>query len=478
MTRIQSLLLALSIFINPIITLADPIKVHPANPRYFIHDGQTVYLIGHQISLDLQDPKSCEKPFNWQNHLNWMKQRNINYVRNWTWWSMGSNADKNPNCTRFPLMYKRTGPGNAIDGKPKFNLERFEQAFFDRMRTRVMQAEAKEVYISIMLFEVYSFYRSNSQSVNESRWGGNPFRGANNVNGVNALDEDNKGCDFFYTSNAKIRNLQKAYVKKVIDTLNEFDNVIYEIANELYAPNFQNDMANYIKSHEASKPKQHLVYLSHGGRSSSCSWKAMTESQVINSPADIYAPSHNWNGFPNNPPMSAGTKPAVWDVDHIFGDHWEDPKWAWTAFTRGYHFCLYDNEIWESTQIPTSAYERMRYNMGAILNYANAAINLAAMNPRNDLSSTGFCLANPGMEYIIYQPGSSSFTIKGLSDNTEYSYQWFNTDSYSEQGTGTITTSGSSRSFSPPFSKAVLVLKYGSGIAPDTIPRNHDRRKP
>ena len=116
--------------------------------------------------------------------------------------------------------------------------------------------------------------------------------------------------------------------------------------------------------------------------------------------------------------------------------------------------------------------------MGAILNYANAAINLAAMNPRNDLSSTGFCLANPGMEYIIYQPGSSSFTIKGLSDNTEYSYQWFNTDSYSEQGTGTITTSGSSRSFSPPFSKAVLVLKYGSGIAPDTIPRNHDRRKP
>ena len=45
-----------------------------------------------------------------------------------------------------PLMYKRTGPGLALDGKPKFDVTEFEQAYFDRLRERVRRLDGVLVW--------------------------------------------------------------------------------------------------------------------------------------------------------------------------------------------------------------------------------------------------------------------------------------------------------------------------------------------
>src|SRR3979411_169187 len=39
-----------------------------------------------------------------------------------------------------PQPWLRTGPGLAKDGKPKFDLSKFDPAFFDRLRERVIAA--------------------------------------------------------------------------------------------------------------------------------------------------------------------------------------------------------------------------------------------------------------------------------------------------------------------------------------------------
>jgi hypothetical protein len=39
--------------------------------------------------------------------------------------------------------------------------------------------------------------------------------------------------------------------------------------------------------------------------------------------------------------------------------------------------------------------------MGSTLTYANRMI-LVDMTPQPSLSSTGYCLANPGAEYLVY----------------------------------------------------------------------------
>ena len=36
-----------------------------------------------------------------------------------------------------PMPYRRTGPGLALDGQPKFDLDKWDPAYFERVRARV-----------------------------------------------------------------------------------------------------------------------------------------------------------------------------------------------------------------------------------------------------------------------------------------------------------------------------------------------------
>jgi hypothetical protein len=104
-------------------------------------------------------------------------------------------------------------------------------------------------------------------------------------------------------------------------------------------------------------------------------------------------------------------------------------------------------------------WDNLRNNMGTIVSYANT-MNLAAMTPQPSLSSTGYCLAKAGAEYLVYEPGSSgSFTVSVTP--ATYAFEWFNPSSGSVTSTGTITVSApGNQSFTMPFSgDGVLYLK-------------------
>ena len=55
--------------------------------------------------------------------------------------------------------------------------------------------------------------------------------------------------------------LQEAYVRHVVDTVNDLDNVLYEISNEAadYSTAWQYHMIRLIHDYERAKPKQHPV---------------------------------------------------------------------------------------------------------------------------------------------------------------------------------------------------------------------------
>ena len=44
------------------------------------------------------------------------------------------------------------GPGTATDGGPKFDLAKFDQAYFDRLRARVQALNAAGIYAGVYLF--------------------------------------------------------------------------------------------------------------------------------------------------------------------------------------------------------------------------------------------------------------------------------------------------------------------------------------
>src|SRR5216683_6591573 len=69
------------------------------------------------------------------------------------------------------------------------------------------------------------------------------------------------GTSFHTLADPTIVGYQEDYVRKVVDTVNDLDNVLFEICNECNknSTEWQDHMINFIKAYEATKPKQHPV---------------------------------------------------------------------------------------------------------------------------------------------------------------------------------------------------------------------------
>src|SRR4029453_15131006 len=139
---------------------------------------------------------------------------------------------------------------------------------------------------------------------NPGPWKGHPFNVKNNINGINGdLDDDGLGREFHTLQIPAITRLQEAYVKKVVETVNDLDNVLYEIANETgISKAWQYHMINVIKAYERDKPKQHPVGMTVG-------WPVLEvdNATLFASPADWISPNAI-GGYRDNPPAADGRK--------------------------------------------------------------------------------------------------------------------------------------------------------------------------
>lgn len=433
------------IFTSETYAIDGPLRVSTANPRYFTdNSGKAIYMTGSHTWDNLVDMISPTNPtaFNFTNYLNFLQANNHNFIRLWAWEltksTYGSGVSYLQDITVSPHPWVRSGPGTALDGLPKFNLNQLNQTYFDRMRQRVIAAGARGIYASVMLFEGHGM----RFSWGPWNWSGHPFHPSNNVNGI-----DGQHLKVHSLDNPAVTALQDAYVRKVIDTVNDLDNVLYEIANEDAGGTlaWQTHMISLIKSYEQNKPKKHPVGMTFRVAPES------TNTELFNSNADWISPNE-YGGYKDNPPAATGNKVIISDTDHLWGIG-GNVDWVWKSFLRGLNPIFMDSmivEIWSQGIIKA---------MGNTLTYANK-MNLVSMTPQGNLSSTGYVLASVGNEYLVYQPGTGGFTVS-LSSGT-YTYEWFNVGTRSIAVTGQITASGST-AFTPPFSgPAVLYLKRTS----------------
>jgi len=379
------------------------LRVLKANPRYFTDgSGKAVYLGGHQIFVDVQDnsfnkefTKDMSRPedpsrkarlLDWGRYLDFVDSLGFNYVRGWIIWSTGSGKAASPHRVAYPMPFRRTGPGNANDGGLKFDLSRFDEAFFRRLHDRARDLQKRGVYLSVMLFELYGFL--DGEEVEGQRlWDGNLFNSANNINGLDIDRNHNRlGEEFFSLDDPKVVKIQKAYLEKMVDTLNDLNNILWEICNEPPAGTiaWQYEMLKHLRAYEARKPRQHLILLSPGGWKPG-GWSTTPEREILESPADCIATSGGWIDK-NNPRVYRPAKPVLFDLDHVAPGNC-DPALIWKAFTRGYHFSLYDHPF-EQPQNESHAWQVARENIRLTRLLATRVQNMAQMAPREDLAST------------------------------------------------------------------------------------------
>ncbi len=136
-----------------------PLRVHPGNPRYFADtSGKAILLAGSHTWATLQEagPVDPPDPFDWQGWLEFMVDHDHNFMRLWTWENAKWGSWWDGDYYFTPIAWARTGPGLARDGKPRFDLTRFDEDWFGRLRSRVIDLRERGIYTAVMLFQGWS----------------------------------------------------------------------------------------------------------------------------------------------------------------------------------------------------------------------------------------------------------------------------------------------------------------------------------
>jgi len=274
-------------------------------------------------------------------------------------------------------------------------------------------------------------------------------------------------------SNA-ITGIQDAFVKKLIDTLNDLPNVLWIVSQEAPPGSewWNNHLISLTRAYEAAKPLQHPI-----GFGVLADNKDLT---ILNSDADWIAPAARIS-----PTRSCGSghpacKVNINDSDHSYFGMWNDSAQAnrnyfWINFTQGNQTLFMDPYVVfyprENRNLcaspghgigstPDPRWDNARATMGYIRGYAER-LNLSAMVPRGDLSSTKKALASTDShhpEFVVYAPSGGSFTVNLSHVSGSLEVEWMN-PATGVRISGAPVSGRSTRTFTPPFGgDAVLYL--------------------
>jgi hypothetical protein len=476
-----------------------PLVVSKANPRYFAvaSDERVVYLTGSHIWNNFHDglgpgPACADAPEqnDYDAYLAFLTDHGHNFIRLWRWEHFRSQAAGGGfHLCMTPQPWPRTGPGTATDGKPKFDLTRFDDAYFGRLREHVIAAGRQGIYVGVMLFDGWAMHLSPPPDNVE----GHPFHAANNINEIaitSIVDYQVLPLD------RSVQEIQQAYIRMVVDTVEDLPNVLYEVANESSGADadavslpdgstiptpvgdsteWQYWVIDVVKRHERQRGYQeHPIGMTMQ--------YPVPHQSAVNEP--LFASAAEWisPGFDEetfdpgaftsgrwfvDPPANDGTKIVITDTDH-YAPGMGDALWAWKSFLRGHHPILMDFGIIDvvhpldpSLGVPPSeAFEPARLAMGDTLRLTER-IPLGDMEPRGDLSSTGYALVDPGTEYVVLDPGDTTgpFTVTLVAGT--YEVEWFGVDARETKRADPIEAERDAETaFTAPFDgPAVLYLK-------------------
>ena len=128
----------------------------------------------------------------------------------------------------------------------------------------------------------------------------------------------------------------------------------------------------------------------------------------------------------------------------LFMDPYDDPHWAPVLAGQG---------------VRVRDAESVRQTMGQTRSWSQR-IDLSSATPRPEWASTGYCLAAPGTEYLIYLPDGKEVVVDLSGASYPFEVEWFEPSTAHTQKGRAIQGGGKMR-LTAPFNtdNAVLYLK-------------------
>jgi hypothetical protein len=202
---------------------AQPIRLHPANPHYFLFRGKATALItsGEHYGAVLNPD------IDFQRYLATLEADGLNYTRLFA----GSyvevpgksfgilHNDLAPEPGRFLAPWARSDALGYAGGGNKFDLDRWDANFFARLHDFLSDAAKRGIIVEITLF---------SSHYAEVQWQLSPLNTSNNVNGTDSIEWKS----LHTLQNGNLLAHQEHYTRKLVREVNAFDNVVFELQNE------------------------------------------------------------------------------------------------------------------------------------------------------------------------------------------------------------------------------------------------------
>jgi len=228
-----------------------PLQLHPKNPHYLLFRGRPTILIGSTehygavMNLD----------FDYIKYLDATRRDGMNVTRTFsgTYHEIPGSfgiTDNTLSPKRYLGPWARTETAGAADGGNKFDLKKFDPAYWDRLKDFVAQAGKRGIVVEYVLF--CPFY-------DENLWKVNPMNAANNINAIGACPR----TEVYTLKHADLVAVHDAFTREAVRQLNGFDNLYFEICNEPYfggvTEQWQAHIAQAIVDTEKDLPNKHLI---------------------------------------------------------------------------------------------------------------------------------------------------------------------------------------------------------------------------
>jgi hypothetical protein len=230
-----------------------PIQLHPDNSHYFLWRNKPTVLItsgehyGAMLNMD----------FNYRKYFKKLESYEFNLTRTFSGAycePVGAfNIENNtlaPAKGRLICPWARSDTPGYANGGNKFDLTKWDAAYFRRLRNFAAEASKRGVVVELVLF--CPFYK-------DDMWKLSPMNTANNVNGIGKM----KRTKVYTLKYPRLLAVQDTMVRKIVKELKGFDNVYYEICNEPYfggvTLEWQGHIAETIVKAETNFKAKHLI---------------------------------------------------------------------------------------------------------------------------------------------------------------------------------------------------------------------------
>jgi hypothetical protein len=435
--------------IIPVIVLSSciksptPISLHPENPHYFLFRGQPTLLIGSTehygavLNLD----------FDYEAYLDELAAADLNVTRTFTGiysepagaFGIAENTLA-PARARLICPWARSKEPGYANGGNKFDLDKWDTAYFRRMKHFISEAGKRNIIVELDLFS--NFYDT-------VQWKLSPLYFENNINQVGNV-EDHK--EVLSLRHPDILAVQEKMARKIIAELKEMDNLYYEVCNEPYfgdtaaLEKWEQHMISVIADAEKDFTHKHLI-----------SQNVSNGSRIVRKPN---AAVSIFNFHYARPPVTVGMN---YDLNRVIGDNE-------TGFS-GISDAEYRTEAWDFIVAGGGLFNNLDYSFTAdhekgtfkvekgqpgggginlrsqfkILRQVLTEIDFLKMRPYDSILRTEFArpatvraLCSEGRQYLIYinnkKPEADSLlrkektvTFSILLPKGNYSGKWVNT---------------------------------------------------